>query len=99
MIFNKGDMCFIHYRWEREEKPVGDVFCGEPSRRIFDPFNGDQVLFLINFYASIAGAFSLKDARTLERKIAHQLPPGLKSERSVFNWIIQSMNVMDENIA
>jgi hypothetical protein len=99
MTFSKDDMCFIHYRWEKDERPAGEVFCGEPSRRIFDPFNGDQVLFLINFYGSVVKSFGLKDAHALERKIAHQLPLERKSERSVYNWIVESMNVMDGNMA
>jgi len=99
MTFSKDDMCFIHYRWEKDERPAGEVFCGEPSRRIFDPFNGDQVLFLINFYGSVVKSFGLKDAHALERKIAHQLPLERKSDRSVYNWIVESMNVMDGNMA
>jgi len=99
MTFSKEDMCFIHYRWEKEERPAGEVFSGEPSRRIFDPFNGDQVLFLINFYGSVVKSFGLKDVHALERKIAHQLPLERKSERSVYNWIVESMNVMDGNMA
>lgn len=93
MAFVKQDMSFIHYRWDMEEEPASVVFCGEPSRRIFDRFNGAQVLFLINCCARIVERFSLKDARMLESRIAHQLPPGLKSERSVYNWILQTIKV------
>jgi hypothetical protein len=39
--------------------------------------------------------FSIKGARLLENKIAHQLPPELKSERSVFNWIMQDLEPVE----
>ncbi len=83
-------MCFVHYRWDTEEKPAHVVFDGEPSRRTFDRYNGNQMLYLINFCATVIENFDLNNARLLESKIAHQLPPGLKSERSVFNWIMQT---------
>ena len=95
MPFVKQDMSFIHYRWDSEHTPPHLVFSGEPSRRVFDPFNGDQVLFLINFCASLMDPFSIKGARLLENKIAHQLPPELKSERSVFNWIMQDLEPVE----
>ena len=74
-----------HYRWEAEGKK--HVFTGQPTRRAFDPFNGDQVLFLINFYASLIYNFSLQDGQELEQDILHHLPAQVKSEISVLSWI------------
>lgn len=90
MPFVKQDMSCVHYSWETEDKPGNVVFSGEPSRRIFDPSNGHQVLFMINCYASVNGQLSLDDAHLLENKIAQKLPLGLMSERSVFKWIMES---------
>ena len=90
MQYLKEDMNFVHYRWEAETAPDHTVFAGEPSRRPFDPFNGEQVLFLINSYFASVGRFSVKEARMIENKIVHNAPQDLKSERSVFNWLIQT---------
>lgn len=87
-------MSFIHYHWGTEED-TSMLFSGEPSRRSFDPFNGNQVLFLINCYASAKGQFSLNDAHILERLLVYQLPPEIKSERSVYQWIVQTANRAD----
>lgn len=80
-------MEFIHYRWQQAEQKNGTVFSGEPSRRLFDPLNGDQVLFLINYCGSLIEDFNIKHARGLERKIAYSLPSDLKSEISVLKWL------------
>lgn len=90
MPFVKQDMSCMHYSWETEDNPGNVVFSGEPSRRIFDPSNGYQVLFMINCYASVNGQLSLDDAHLLENRIAQKLPLGLMSERSVFKWIMES---------
>ena len=46
-----------------------------------------SILFIINFYASLANQFSVDEGRKIERQIAQHLPIGLKSEISVLNWI------------
>jgi len=84
-------MNFAHYRWNAEEIPADNFYFGEPSRRIFDPHNGNQVLFLMNCYASAMPHVSLSEVRRFESIMAHQLPPNLKSEISVFNWMLKAM--------
>ncbi|HEX2847654.1 MAG TPA: hypothetical protein VHN59_13990 [Chitinophagaceae bacterium] len=85
MIYQKNDMEGRFYKWITD--PSRAIFAGRPSRRLFDRFNGDQVLFIINFYASFFERFTLEEARELERQIANNLPMEAKSEISVFNWI------------
>ncbi len=75
------------YMWTDQ----GYVFYeGEPSRRIFDKKNGYQVLFLINCCASLIEGFTPEDGRIMEEKIHSELPAGMKSEISVFNWLRQN---------
>ncbi len=84
MHFQKQDLDGTHYTWEQH---TGTIFFGKPSRRLFDRFNGDQVLFLINSYGSASDQFSINDGKKIEHQIAHHLPLEAKSEISVFNWI------------
>ena len=84
MRFQKQDLEGTHYNWANGET---DVFNGQPSRRTFDRFNGDQVLFLINYFGSLSAKFTLQDAKDIEQKILNDLPLAVKSEISVFNWI------------
>lgn len=86
MNYLKKDMEFTHYRWT-DGIDNGSMYAGEPSRRVFDPYNGDQVLFLINYYLANKGNFSISEARAIESKLAHKLPLSSQSERSVFNWL------------
>lgn len=85
MLYQRQDMEGKMYRWDTD--PLGIIFSGRPSRRLFDRFNGDQVLFIINFYASFFEGFKLEQARILEQQIANNLPLEARSEISVFNWI------------
>ena len=82
MHFQKQDLNENYYTWKE-----GSLYTGQPSRRLFDRFNGDQVLFLINFYGSLANRFSIREGRAIEYEISHHLPMEAKSEISVFNWI------------
>ncbi|MET0466385.1 MAG: hypothetical protein ABW007_24725 [Chitinophagaceae bacterium] len=91
MIFYKNDLNFLHYRWVPEVDEEGTIYSGGPTRRTFDPFNGNQVLFLINCYGYESGNLTLKQVHEIENKIAYNLPTGLKSERSVFNWIVEQV--------
>jgi hypothetical protein len=86
MQFLKDHMTGREYNW-RENK----VFTGAPTRRLFDRFDGNQVLFIINYYGSSEAEFSIEQAREIERKILDRLPLDAKSEISVFNWIANAM--------
>ncbi|HEX5653016.1 MAG TPA: hypothetical protein VFX58_08080 [Chitinophagaceae bacterium] len=83
MPFLKQDLTSDFYNWQ----PETSIYTGNPSRRVFDRFNGDQVLFIINYYGSLSGKFSIQEGRRMEELIRNQLPLDLKSEVSVFNWL------------
>jgi hypothetical protein len=85
MNFLKQDLAGDHYSWINSNN--AEVFTGSPSRRLFDRFNGDQVLFIINFFGAQSDKFTLQEARLMEDHIAHYLPLEAKSEISVLNWL------------
>jgi len=84
MHFQKKDLEGTHYNWADPNK---HLFTGEPSRRIFDRFNGYQVLFLINSYVSRLESLTPGEGKIIEHKIQHDLPQTPISEISVFNWM------------
>ena len=85
MALNKQDLEGTHYSWHTGSHK--QLFSGQPSRRIFDRYNGDQVLFLINYYCNLTGQSNITDIRRIEYDIIHHLPENIKSEVSVFHWI------------
>lgn len=93
MQIQKHDMVGTHYKWDG--LPGDTLFSGVPTRRLFDRYNGEQVLFLINFYASMSDGFTLQEARRIEHLISDFLPMDAKSEISVFNWIRNMPRVME----
>ena len=84
MPFLKEDLASQQYHWDTDGE---NVFKGTPSRRAFNRYNGDQVLFIINFYGSLAEKFSIIEGRKMEQLISDQLPLEAKSEISVYNWL------------
>jgi hypothetical protein len=88
MHFQKQDLEGTHYHWKDEQN---SFLIGQPSRRSFDKFNGNQVLFMINFYGSLSERFTLSEGKKLEKTIIYDLPDDAKSEISVFNWIRNSV--------
>jgi len=85
MHFEKQNLRGHHYNWNNDGGRIS--FIGNPTRRFFNRFNGDQVLFIINFYASVYERYSLQECLKIEDLITHQLPEEAKSEISVFNWL------------
>ena len=71
-----------NYNWEGEFK-----FDGTPSRRLFDRQNGNQLLFIINLYASQNDKFSGDQVQRIEEMLVNKLPDDVKSEISVLNWL------------
>lgn len=81
----KTDLIEKDYWWDAVTTAV--VFNGTPSRRLFDRFHGDQMLFLINYFGSISDQFSISEALKVEHALIHYLPVEIKSEISVINWL------------
>jgi len=71
-----------NYNWTGEF-----IFDGTPSRRLFDRQNGNQLLFIINLYASQSDKFSEDHVPRIEDMLVNKLPEEIKSEISVLNWL------------
>jgi hypothetical protein len=85
MPFLKEDLQIDRYNWTTDTDL--SVYKGQPSRRLFDRFNGNQVLFIINFYGSVSDKISIKECHRMEEMIRNKLPLSAGSEISVFNWL------------
>ncbi len=85
MLFLKEHL-ISQYSWNNNNTTYL-AFTGDATRRRFDRFNGDQVLFIINLYASASENFSIADGRRIENYMVNRLPLEIKSEVSVFNWL------------
>jgi hypothetical protein len=88
MPLAKEDLQNPHYSWT--STPGLTPYNGQPSRRLFDRDNGDQVLFIINFFEAEINSLSLREAQRIEDMIMNELPLSAKSEISVLNWLKES---------
>jgi hypothetical protein len=77
-----------NYNWTDEF-----IFDGTPSRRLFDRQNGNQLLFIINLYASQNDKFSEDQVQRVEEMLVNKLPEEIKSEISVLNWLKENGQV------
>ena len=85
MVFLREHLIGGHYNWQTEIKH--GKLTNTPDRRRFDPANGNQLLYMINFFGVSIGKLSMDDGLRIESLIAVGLPSQLKSEISVFNWL------------
>jgi hypothetical protein len=84
MTFSKDDL-MGSYTWTSDAQST--LFTGFPSRRIFDRYVGNQLLFIINSLAALSDSFSIEDVMKIESKILNELPMNTQSEITVFNWL------------
>ena len=88
MLFSKEHLSGL-YNWLPETGT--SVFDGEATRRLFNRYNGYQVLFIINLLLDSCGNFSIDQGRQIEKLIINKLPFNPSSELTVFNWLQQEM--------
>lgn len=83
MRYSKTDLAF-HYSWPERHKMN---YTGTPSRRWFDPNNGQQLLFIINCFYDSIGLQSPEVGKRIEHLIYTQMPLEKMSELTVFKWL------------
>jgi hypothetical protein len=85
MQFLKEHLTGTHYDWsiEARHKELMNI----PDRRIFNRLNGNQILYLINFFGYSIGKLTIELGQRIENLISKELPLELKSEIAVFNWL------------
>lgn len=88
MAFSKEHLTGL-YNWASEHGTA--MFEGAPSRRMFDRYNGDQVLFIITLLLERLGNSSIEQGREIEMMIINKLPFASSSELTVFNWLEKEM--------
>ena len=84
MLFSKEHLSG-NYKWTTV--PGDSLFTGSPTRRLFDRWNGVQVLFIINSFAALSNNFSIEEGKKIENLITNHLPQDTRSEMSVYNWL------------
>ena len=85
MKFLKEHLSAYKYSWINEA-----IFTGEASRRLFNRYNGNQLLFVLNLYASLIDGFTVSMGLKIEDRLMNQLPVDAKSEISVLHWLNQT---------
>ena len=88
MVFSKEHLTGL-YNWAPESEIP--VFDGSPTRRLFNRWNGYQVLFIINLILDIHRDFSIEQGREIEKLIINKLPFNPSSELTVFNWLQKAL--------
>ena len=90
MSFSKEHLSGL-YTWSSNHEIA--AFGGEPTRRSFDRWNGDQVLFIIQQVLQETGDLSIEQGKKLESLIINKLPFDSCSELTVSNWLQKEIMV------
>ena len=90
MPFSKENLTGL-YSWSPEQGTP--LFEGSPSRRMFDRYNGNQVLFIINLLLEGSESSSAEDGKKIEWLIINKLPFDPCSELTVYNWLQKEMMI------
>ncbi len=85
MNFLKKDLTGTHYSWLKWDDE--NIFVGQPTYRPFNRYNGNQVLFIINYYRTLSAYATLKAGKKIEYDLINHLPIGSQSEISVIKWL------------
>ena len=81
----KEHLSAYKYSWTNES-----TFTGEASHRLFNRYNGNQLLFILNLYASLIEGFTIKMGLKIEDRLMNQLPVAAKTEIFVLDWLNQT---------
>jgi hypothetical protein len=84
----------VKYEWSTDGQQM--QYTGSPSRRTFNRYNGNQVLYLINLYGSLSERLTINDGRKMETLLINNLPLDVMSEISAFNWLRNCYNTISE---
>jgi hypothetical protein len=90
MLFLKEHLTGL-YKWPENNKT--ENYEGQPTRRRFDRYNGEQVLFIINLVLQNINNFSIEQGKKIEELISDKLSITPCSELTVFNWLQKEMIV------
>lgn len=82
MQFLKEHLSPGNYEWSNEL-----IYNGAPSRRLYNRNDGNQLLFVINSYASLNTSFNTAQGVLIQSMLKNQLPVEAKSEKSVLQWL------------
>lgn len=82
MEFLKEHLSPGNYEWSNQL-----IYNGDPSRRLYNRNNGNQLLFVINQYAASTTTFDIEKGILIQDILTHQLPVEAKSEKSVIKWL------------
>ncbi|MEX6689808.1 hypothetical protein QTN47_20040 [Danxiaibacter flavus] len=88
--FKKEDLSEADYSWDENLAERSEFEVQEPTRRSFDRYNGNHILYMINYFAQAVQQVSLKEVKLLEKILREKLPIDIKSEVSVFRWLVNT---------
>lgn len=82
MQFLKEHLSPGNYEWDSQL-----IYNGDPTRRLYNRHNGNQLLFIINHFAESSNTFDTEKGVLIQDMLNHQLPVDAKSEISVIKWL------------
>jgi len=84
-IYSRSDLLFNDYEWNEPHTHV--KFQGEPDRNMFMRYEGNAMLYMINYACDIMNCRTKTEAGRIEILLHEKLPLEVRSQASVFHWL------------
>lgn len=85
LLYQKHDLLFNDYDWTTLADHV--KFQGAPDRNMFVRHEGNDVLYMINYFCNVMDYKTKTHAGRIEMLIHDKMPIEIKSQKSVFQWL------------
>ena len=89
--FLKSDLAYDDYDWS-EYKPNDPRVSGPPDDSVFNRKEGEEVLYIINLFASHVAWDVRSFGKKVEQLIHDHLPDSITSQEEVLEWIRENWN-------
>ncbi|MEP6847074.1 MAG: hypothetical protein ABI861_13770 [Panacibacter sp.] len=84
-VYKRSDLLFDDYEWT---EPLTHVkLQGAPDRNLFMRYEGNEILYMINYACEAMNYTSRADAERIEALLHDKLPIDIRSQSSVFQWL------------
>ena len=91
-IYNKSDLLFNDYTWNESAEHV--KLQGVPDRNMFMRYEGNEILYMINYACETMDCKSKTEAGRMEILLHEKLPLEVKSQNSVYSWLQKEYNLV-----
>jgi hypothetical protein len=91
-VYYKSDLLFNDYVWNESAEHV--KLQGVPDRNMFMRYEGNEILYMINYACEMMECKSKAEAGRMEILLHEKLPLEVRSQNRVYSWLQKEYNMV-----